>query len=596
MNYKVTQSELKKTLVLIGKSSGIWAVINSLVMIGRALFPLAGVLLLKKLVDTVLTINTTSGNKSSGIIIWLVISIAVVLFIDDLLVIFSRYSVKKQSKLLEEHFLGRIHSHASILGLKSFENHSFHELLDRAANDASWRPASIVTNFVLILRGALSFIIMAIVLSQLNILLALVLPVAFIPVFLSKTSGSKRLYEARMLEAPLSRRASYFSWLITGERPAREVKLFGLGDYFDTLFRKYFNESKEAELEAIRKGSVSEAIAAGIKAVVITGVIIYLTFSMTRGNITAGDLAMYLVACRQAMVCLRDAFTGLAGVKEDKLFLSDFFSFIEQKNDIVAIEPVESVAGTKSIMEVQNVSFSYSENAEPAIKNVSFSISAGEKLAIVGANGSGKSTLVKLLCRLYDPDDGVIKYSGTDIRHFNPDEYRRMFSVVFQDFMLYYLTVRENIALSDRAGDQGNESISKAAIAAGLGDLFSSFPDGIDTSLGHMSPGGRELSWGEWQKIAIARALFRKAPVLILDEPSSSLDADSEYEIFSRLETIAAGKTTVFISHRLSNILCADRIIVLEKGEIAESGTHEELIEKRGIYYSMYSHQKSMYR
>jgi len=551
---------------------------------------------IEKTCDTVLMLSTPSDDKSAVTIIWLVIALVVVLLLDDLLVIFSRYSVKKQSTLLEEHFMGRIHSHASTLGLKSFENPSFHELLDRAANDASWRPASIVTNFVMILRGVLSFIIMAMVLSQLNIFLPLVLPLAFIPVFLSKTYGSKRLYEARMLNAPLSRKASYFSWLMTGERPAREVKLFGLGDYFDSLFRKYFNEAKEAELEAIRKGSVSEAIAAGIKAAVITGVILYLTFSMSRGNITAGDLAMYLVACRQAIVCLRDAFTGLAGVKEDRLFLSDFFSFIEQKNDIVATEPVERVMGTKPTMEMQNVSFSYDENAEPAIKNVTFSILEGEKLAIVGANGSGKSTLVKLLCRLYDPDDGVIKYSGTDIRHFSPDEYRRLFSVVFQDFMLYYLSVKENIALSDIDGDQNIENINKAALEAGLGDLFSSLTDGFDTQLGHMSPGGRELSWGEWQKIAIARALFRKAPVLILDEPSSSLDADSEYEIFSRLVTIAAGKTTVFISHRLSNILCADRIIVLEKGEIAESGTHEELIEKRGIYYSMYSHQKSMYR
>ncbi len=565
-------------------------------MICRSLLPLAGVVFLKRLVDGLVPAITASSAIFPGNLIWLIIALVSILLTDDLLLIFSRYSTKKQAQLLEEHVTGIIHSHASVLGLKSFEDNSFHELLSRASNDASWRPASIVTNFILFLRGTVSFVAMATLISHFNILLMGALLLAFIPAFFSRANSTKRLYKSRSEQTPLIRKASYFSWLITGERPAREVKLFGLGSYFNSQFKKYFNEAKEAELKTIREASVSEVVAALVKALIFTGIIIYFTLSMTHGKITVGAMAMYLVAFRQAMVYLRDAVTGLSGVKEDKLFLNDFFSFVDRREDIIAQEPVIKVPETNERIEISGLTFSYPGNTIPALQDINLSITRGEKIAIVGANGSGKTTLVKLLCRLYDPDDGVIKYSGNDIKHYEPEEYRKQFSVVFQDFMLYFLSVRENIGISDLNRQHGDEAIHESAEDAGLNGFFKNLPDGYDTMLGHLTPDGRELSWGEWQKIAIARSLFRKAPVLILDEPSSSLDADSEYEIFSRLDEIAAGRTCIFISHRLSNIKPADRIIVLSNGHLAESGTHDQLIAEKGIYFKMYNQQKSLYK
>jgi ATP-binding cassette subfamily B protein len=226
---------------------------------------------------------------------------------------------------------------------------------------------------------------------------------------------------------------------------------------------------------------------------------------------------------------------------------------------------------------------------------VSLRIRRGERVAIVGPNGSGKTTLVKLLCRLYDPGSGYVMLDGASVTRFDPDEYRQLFSVVFQDFMLYYLSAGDNISLADRAGSGDNGHVREAAAKTGISGVIESLPEGYETILGHHTEGGRELSWGEWQKIAIARAVYRDAPLLVLDEPTSSLDADSEYEIFSDLERIAEGRTLILISHRLAYVRNADQIIVLDGGRVAEKGTHDELMAEKGKYHAMFTKQKSNY-
>ena len=247
-------------------------------------------------------------------------------------------------------------------------------------------------------------------------------------------------------------------------------------------------------------------------------------------------------------------------------------------------------------LDVENLTFTYPGADSPALENINLKIAKGEKIAIVGPNGSGKTTLVKLLCRLYDPDSGRISLDGDSIDTYDLNEYRRLFSVVFQDFMLYFLTAGDNIRLADNTGSDNQERLRRAASTAGVSALLEGLPQGYETMLGHHTGGSRELSWGEWQKIAIARALYRDSPVLILDEPSSSLDADSEYEIFSDLDRIIDGRTCIFISHRLANVRDADRIIVLDKGRIVETGSHDDLMSAGGRYYSMFTRQKSMYR
>jgi ATP-binding cassette, subfamily B, bacterial len=585
---------IPESLRLIKESSLRCTLINSLIMICRSFFPLVVIFMLKRLVDMLVSQPAVTSSFFQSLILFIVV-IAIILLADDLLAIAGRYYARAQSGLLEAHLLGKIHTHAASLGLASFEDASFHELLGRAAGDALWRPAAIISDLILMLRGAVSFIVMAVILSRFSVIIVIVIIIAFIPAFLSQMAGTERLHQLRPQKEKLSRKWEYFSWLITGERPAREIKLFGLGNYFDNLFRKQFDEARDLELKTIRRSGFFEAGAALFRALFFAGIIIFFSLSLVKGKITAGEMAMYLVAFRQAMIYLRDTMSGITGIEEDRLFLRDFFDFLGRKEDIYAKEPVESLPETDGDIEISGLTFFYPGSATPALKDINIRIGKGEKIAIVGSNGSGKSTLVKLLCRLYDPDNGEIRYSGVPVTHIDPAAYRKCFSVVFQDFMLYYLSVRENIGLSDLCIDPMDEKLREIFIKAGLDIFTDELPGGFDTRLGHIEPGGKELSWGEWQKIAIVRALFRQAPVLILDEPSSSLDANSESEIFSHLDDITAGRTTVFISHRLSNVIKADRIIVLNNGVVAETGTHMELIEKDGLYSRMYLRQKNMY-
>ena len=261
-----------------------------------------------------------------------------------------------------------------------------------------------------------------------------------------------------------------------------------------------------------------------------------------------------------------------------------------------AEEPVSIPSPLKKKIVLDNLSFTYPGNTLKTIDNVSFEIKKGEIIALVGPNGAGKSTLVRLLCRLYDPDSGTVKYDNVDIRNIDPEEYRKLISVVFQDFMLYNLTAGENISMGNIAEMKSETKIKSSAATTGVHEMISNLPKGYDTVIGNLFDDSRELSWGEWQKIALARALYRDAPILILDEPSGALDADTEYDIFSRFREIVKGRTSILISHRFTNVTLADRIIVLVKGAIAETGTHEELMKRGGLYFTMYTKQSGRFR
>lgn len=584
----------RESLRLVWQSAPRWATANTLVSVLRSFLPLLLLWLLRNVIDEI-TAAASAGSSSLSDILMPVAALVTVWFLDEALSDLGNYVRKKQSLKFEDHMYGLLHSKAGSLDLINFENPEYYDTLSRAAREATWRPNSILNNLVSVSRAALSLFLMAGLILSLNWLPAALLVIANIPGIWLRLHFADVLYDFHRKQTPEARRSSYFNWLLTGDRPSRELRLFGLGEYFRNLFRRSFLKQKEEELDILKKRTVIELISDLFKAVAFLVTVLYIARETITGALTLGEMAMFLVAFRQGMVYIRELLGSVAGLYEDGLFIGDTFGFLNLAEKIKALDPPQEIRPLSRGIVADKISFAYPGNQGKAIDDISFEFRKGEVVAIVGPNGAGKSTLARLLCRLYDPDSGTLKYDGTDIRHFDPDEFRKQFSVVFQDFMLYNLPAGENIRLGNIKAGENHGKVADSARFAGVHDLISGLPKGYDTLIGNLFGESRELSWGEWQKIALARALYRDSPVLILDEPSSSLDPDTEYEIFSRFREIVKGRTSVLISHRFTNVTLADRIMVLDKGRITETGTHDELMAKGGTYYSMYSKQSSRY-
>src|SRR5450759_432211 len=585
----------RESLRLVWNSSPGWTFTNIVMSVLRSIFPLILIWLLKEVVD-VITKATTSAHPISDInVVWPVLAVVIVWFLDEASSDFSNYVRKKQALKLEIYMYGLLHSKSIKLDLINFERPEYFDCLSRATREAPWRPNSILNNMVSLLRGLLSLLLIAGLILTLNWTLAVLLLVANIPGIWLRLYYADILYNFQRQQTPEARKSAYFNWLLTGDRPSRELRLFGLGNYFISLFKQSFLKQKEEEINIIRRRTVIELISNLFKASALLITILFIARQTINGKLTLGQMTMYLLAFRQGMIYIKDLFGALAGLYEDGLFIGDTFEFLNLKENVTAAEPVIVPSSLKKKIVVENLSFTYPGNNFTTINNVSFEIKKGEIIALVGPNGAGKSTLVRLLCRLYDPDSGKVKYDGNEIRNMDPEEYRKHFSVVFQDFMLYNLPAGENIRMGNIEEKSSGSKIKASATTTGIHDLINSLPNGYETVIGNLFDDSRELSWGEWQKIALARALFRDAPVLILDEPSSALDADTEHDIFSRFREIVKGRTSILISHRFTNVTLADRIIVLDKGSIAETGTHEELMKSGGLYFKMFTKQSSRF-
>lgn len=587
--------QFRKSLQLVWDSSPGWTLTNVVMSILRSLFPLILIWLLKEVVD-VITKAATAGTTTQNInLLWPVIAMALVWFLDEASSDFSNYVRKKQALKLEVYMYGLLHSKAIKLDLINFERPEYFDCLSRASGEAPWRPNSILNNMVSLLRGILSLMLMAGLILTLHWTLAVLLLVANIPGIWLRLYYADILYNFQRQQTPEARKSAYFNWLLTGDRPSRELRLFGLGNYFMDLFKKSFQKQKEEEINIIRRRTLIEFISNLFKASALLITLLFISHQTISGKISLGQMAMFLLAFRQGMIYIKDMFGSLAGLYEDGLFIGDTFEFLNLKENVIAEEPIISPSKLKKKIEVSSLSFTYPGNNFRTIDNVSFEIKKGEIIALVGPNGAGKSTLVRLLCRLYDPDSGNVKYDGSEIRNMDPEEYRKHFSIIFQDFMLYNLTAGENIRMGDIHEKNHDKKIKASAATTGIHELINKLPFGYETVIGNLFNDSRELSWGEWQKIALSRALFRDASILILDEPSSSLDADTEHDIFSRFREIVKGRTSILISHRFTNVSLADRIIVLDKGTVSETGTHDELMKAGGLYYSMFTKQSSRF-
>jgi len=372
--------------------------------------------------------------------------------------------------------------------------------------------------------------------------------------------------------------------------------MFHLGTLFMDLCRNLRAQLRHQRLAMAKKYSALEVAAQASVAFAVFGSFAFIARQTMQGKLTIGDLVMYYQAFQQGQDYLRQVISGSATLYENNLYLSYLYEFLGVKKRIAEpSNPKPFPCPIRTCILLEEVSFRYPNSSRKALKDVTMRIPAGELVALVGENGSGKSTLIKLLCRLYDPTSGSIRIDGTDLRLFETAALRHEIAAVFQDFVRYNLTAGENIRLGNIESSIGAEHIVVAAQRAGIHGVISELPQGYDTILGNFFHDGEELSIGEWQKVALARAFLRKAQLIVLDEPTSGMDAAAEYQVFGRIRSLLEGRTGIIISHRFSTVRMADRIYVLADGRIIESGCHDELIAHGGKYAEMFEMQAEAY-
>jgi ATP-binding cassette subfamily B protein/ATP-binding cassette subfamily C protein len=485
---------------------------------------------------------------------------------------------------------------ALTLDLTQFEDSEFYDKMTNARREASSRPLSLVNRTFALVQSAVSLVTYGVLLLNFSLGAVLVLILAAMPAFIAETKFAGQAFRLFSWRAPESREQHYLETLVAREDFAKEVKLYQLGEMLLGRYHNIFNQLYGADRDlTLRRG-----IWGYFLGLLSTGAFYiayaWIVVETVVGRISLGDMTMYLTVFRQGQLTFSGALTSIGGMYEDNLYLSNLYEFLEEE---VPIPQGKATKGTnpRDGIRFVNVTFTYPGNTKPALKNLSLHLQPGEKLAIVGENGSGKTTLIKLLTRLYSPDSGKILLDGLDLQEWDIEVLRQRIGVIFQNFVRYQFTVGENIGVGDV---EHLEDKTRWEIAAekGMAKPFIDYlSQGFQTQLGKWFKGGQELSGGQWQKIALARAFMRNsADILVLDEPTSAMDPQAEFDIFNHFRTLTRNQMVFLISHRFSTVRMADKIAVIEAGELLEQGTHEELLQAGGRYAKLFSLQAAGYR
>ena len=490
----------------------------------------------------------------------------------------------------------RVMDQAAKLDLTTYENPVFYDRLERARVQATDRLV-MIQQMGRLMQQAITTVIFSAALAWASPWLVLLLALGVLPSFVGETHYAFLGYAKNFRQTPAKRQMDYLRQVAGSREGAKEVKLFGLSKFFTERFQALAHEIYVEDVKLSR----SKLIVGGLLGIIGTlgyyGAYVYVIWRTIRGEYNIGQFGFLTTSIQQASSNLQMVFSTASGIADQALFLTDLIAFFDMKptvdqnpNGLAAPRPVERG------FEFQNVSFTYPGTNRTILKNFTFTLRPGERIALIGENGQGKTTVVKLITRLYDPTEGRILLDGKDLREYSLEDLHREIGVIFQDFMRYEMTARENIAVGRIEFPHEQREIEFAAHKSLADSVVAKLENGYDQTLGRRFEGGVELSGGEWQKIALARAYLRDAQLLILDEPTAALDAKSELEVFERFAELTQGKMALLISHRFSTVRMADRIVVLSGGQLVEEGNHQTLMAAGGLYAEMFEMQAASYR
>jgi ATP-binding cassette subfamily B protein len=586
---------IRPLLKMVWETSPPLVVASTVFRLFRALLPLAMLWVSKLIIDGVVAwITRRSGNPGG---IWKLVALELALAIaSDVL---GRANTLCDS-LLGDRFTNRVSvrlmEHASRLDLASFEDPVFYDKLDRARRQTTGRMG-LLAALLSIAQDAVTLASLSTGLIVFSPWLMVLLAAAVIPSFLGETHFTSLAYSVLYKRTPERRKLDYLRLLGASVQSAKEVKVFGLGAYlskhYDEVSADIFKENKILAMRRAFLGSALNVVSTGG----YYGAYAAVLARTLAGAVSLGSFTFLTGAFNRSRAYIEKILSGFNDISEQAVFLKDLFEFFAMEPTIGTVpNALPAPRPIRQGFEFRDVGFAYAGSDRMVIQNINFILHPDEKLALIGENGAGKTTLVKLLARLYDPTEGRILLDGTDLREYDVEDLRREIGVIFQDYMRYDLLVRENIGFGkvDSLGDQPRvESAAAKSLAKGVIDRL---PNGYDQMVGRRFEGGVELSGGEWQKFALARAYMRDAQLLILDEPTATLDARAEYEVFQRFSELTRGRMAVLISHRFSTVRMADRILVLADGAIQEQGTHEQLLSLGGRYAELFELQAAGYR
>lgn len=568
---------------------------NIFLRLFKAAIPLGQLYVGKLIIDEVIHLISAPQKDFDQLWWWIGIELGLAVFSE----IFNRLISLTDAllgDLYANHSSIELMHKAASLDLGMFEDSEFYDKLERARRQTTGRV--VLMSMVLSqLQDLITIVFLGAGLVVFEPWLILILFIAVLPSFLSEAYFSRSSYSLVRSWTPQRRELDYLRYIGASVETAKEIKVFGLDTFLTGRFSRIAKDYYQANKSIAVKRTIWGTLLQILSVLAYYGAYILIIVRTVAGVVTVGDMTFLSGSFNRLQNQLQNLLSTFTRITESALFLQDYFDFL-------AIVPTirdhpEAIAAPKEIKDgirFENVGFKYPGTEVWAVRHISFFLQPGEKLALVGENGAGKTTLVKLLARMYDPSEGQILIDGIDIRRFSIESYRKMIGVIFQDYVRFSFKAGENVAVGQIEESENTQQIKTAAEKSLADPVIQKLPGGYDQMLGKRFSEGIDLSGGEWQKIALARAYMRDAQIVILDEPTASLDARAEYEVFKRFSELTKGKSAVIISHRFSTVRMADRILVLKNGELLELGTHEELLDKNGLYAELFALQAKGYQ